>query len=135
MKQKLLFAVCLCALCGGWYWAGQVQAASDRRADKPVPVTQGELPADFDAISWAAVPVPVDGADAVALASPLRTEMAGDILANLLSDPSWRAEIELWYRHYVSIGHKQAEASAMSKVLAADIALAFADALLEAAGG
>lgn len=106
-------------------------ADAQRRGDKPL-VTWERAPGDYEAISWAATPLPVDAVDAVALASPLRTAMANEIFGNLLGDPTFRYQVQLWFQHYDAKGYT--DASAMAKRDAASIALAFADALIEAAG-
>lgn len=128
MKRKILFAVCLCVTCGFWFWAGIAQADAQRRAEKlEPPITVGELPGDFTDISWAIERVP-DGV--VAVASPERIEVAGNILASILSDPLFRHKYHVLFEHYMAIGHEREEASAMAKGHAAQVAYAFADALV-----
>ena len=91
----------------------------------------------YEDVMWAveSVVVLTDASDVFAVASPERLDLAGGILANLLSDPSFRYQVQVWFEHYVSINHPPDEAAAMAKGHAADIALAFTDALIEAAGG
>lgn len=109
----------------------KVMADSQRRGDKPI-VTWERGEGDFADISWAATPLPVDGVDAVALASPERTAMAGEIFGDLLSDPTFRYQVQRWFEKYELIGYP--DASAMAKRDAASIALAFTDSLIKAAG-
>ena len=131
LSQPIRVCISIACLVGG-LGIGTLLADSQRRGDKTVPITVGELPSDVTDISWAAQPVPVDGVEAVALGSPERTEMAGEILAGLLSDPTFRYQVQLWFQHYDAKGFT--DASARAKRDAASVALAFADALIEAAG-
>lgn len=105
--------------------------AADRRGEKlEPPTTSGPMPGDWTAIDWA---IPIDRSDAGVVASPERTQIAVDILASMLSDPTFRYEVRLWYEHYLAKGHEREEASFMAKAQAAQIGYAFADALILAA--
>lgn len=106
-------------------------ADSPRRGETKPLVTVVEAPGDYTALPWSAQPVPVD---ALALASPLRTEIAADIFAGLLSDPSWRVQYDSLFRSFMSWGHDRDVAAVMADAMAAERAVAFADALLRAAG-
>ncbi len=129
-NQFIIACVAIFCLAGG-LGIGTLLQAEPQRGNNPTPPTTWEkMPGDFTDISWA-VPVPVDGVDAVVLASPERTAMSNEILAGLLSDPTFRYQVQLWFQHYDAIGHT--DASAMAKHDAASVALAFADALLAAA--
>ncbi len=132
MGRNVMFATTLCVVCGCWLWAGLVSADSPRHDEPKALVTMTELPSDFANISWAAEPAATTGV--VMAVSPERLDVAGGILANLLSDPSFRYQVQVWFEHYESINHPPDEAAAMAKGHAAAIALAFTDALIEAAG-
>lgn len=95
------------------------------------PVSEGGIRIDVETLSWAAQAVPVDP---FAVASPQRTELAGTIFGNLLSDPSWRAQYDALFRSYMSWGHPREVAAAMADAMAAERVVSFADALLAAAG-
>ncbi len=136
-------------LCSGAFIAAlmivvaAVVSAEPRRGDNPRPPTTWEkMPGDFEAITWAAVPVPVDGVDAVVVTSPVseRVFMANGLLGNLLSDPVWRTEISLLFYNRLKIikvletptDEEREEAAAWARDLAVLVPLAFADALIEA---
>jgi hypothetical protein len=116
----------------GLIYGASAYADAQRRGDPKPEIIIVEAPGDFDQIdlSW------VVPADPVAVASPLRTEMANEILASLLSDPTWRAEITRWFQGWYKDGQGQytyEEASRMALGKAVSIPLAFTDALLDAA--
>lgn len=115
----------------GVVYGASAYAAAQRRGDPKPVVTWVEAPGDYTALPWSAQPVPVD---ALALASPLRTEIAADVFAGLLSDPSWRAQYDSLFRTYMSQNIDRDVAAAMADTMAAERAVAFADALLRAAG-
>lgn len=125
---SILWLIAVGLLCA---WGTQSQAGSHRLGDPKQTVIIEPAPDDYEQIelSWAM------SVDPVAVASPERTDMAGNMLANLLSDPSWRIQVQKLFEHWLAIGYEKEIASAMAKEHAALIALAFADALLEAAGG
>ncbi len=105
--------------------------AESRRGDPKPVVTVVEAPGDYTDVSWSAQPVPVD---AVAVPSPLRTEIAADIFAGLLSDPSWRVQYDDLFRWYLSSNIKREVAARMADAMAAERAVSLADALIRAAG-
>lgn len=107
-------------------------AEPQRYSEKQAPVPTVEYSGDME---WLLDAEPVGTASTITVVAPERLAIAGDVLANLLSDPSFRYQVQVWFEHYVSINHPREEASRMAKGHAAEIALAFTDALIEAAGG
>ena len=100
-----------------------------------MPFTTGEMPGEYIELSWAAMPAPERNVSAefdgeVAGVLIPRLELAGPVLANLLNDPSWRYGVQRQFEYYKSINYPEDVAAAMAKERAAEVALAFADALI-----
>ncbi len=133
VKSGLWLAVA-CAMGFGYLavTADQANAQVRPRGDPKPLVTWEQAPGDYEALSWSATPVPVD---TQAVASPLRTDIAADIFAGLLSDPSWRFQYDALFQTYKSWNYEPDVAMAMANAMAASKAVSLADALIEAAGG
>lgn len=114
-------------------------AGPQRRGEKVTQaggtVTWEELEGVYEALPWSGQPVPVDGVAPVAVASPERLQIAGAIFASLLNDPSWRAQYDDLFLSFMSWNYGRDVARAMADTMAAQRALTFTDALIEAAGG
>lgn len=135
--SDLIVLLLTMALVGGCLvstiFAGPQRRGSQEQGDPTV--TWEELEGVYEALPWSGQPVPVDGVAPVAVASPERLQIAGAVFASLLNDPSWRAQYESLFQSFMSWNYERDVARAMVDTMAAQRALTFTDALIEAAGG